>query len=382
MAPREFFDAALLERFRPELRYDRQYDYRTTAVETMIDNPGNLLRRFDGEVIARAGGAPALSLALLTGYPDGLEPRADDCVCQAPDSLGDARRMEREGRYSDRVYGRCVEDGGRTWLQYWFWLYGNPKNLFGFGKHEGDWEMIQVGLAADGSPEVLTYAQHNSGEAHRADEQAVEFVAAGTGRHPVVYVAPLSHASYFEAETHPYFVGIDHPFGDGPRARPPVHEFGEWKRFKGRWGNSERVIARKIGDGPPSPADQGSKWTQPARWHRSMKRRRLRVLLGRLVHAIGRWTYPPRPTITAHAHRQRVEVGYELAGHGLRTARHVYITVNDGEDVVASRAVRSPARTGSESLRVPAPGENLTVWASGFNRLRQRSDLVSTTPRM
>lgn len=43
MATCDHFDRELLERFRPELRYDRQYDYRATAVETMVENEGNLL---------------------------------------------------------------------------------------------------------------------------------------------------------------------------------------------------------------------------------------------------------------------------------------------------------------------------------------------------
>ena len=377
MPAREFFDRSLLERFRPELHYDRQYDYRATAVETLVENPGNLLRRFDGEVIARVGGAPELSLELLSSYPDGLEPRTDDCLCEGPDPLGDARRMEREG-YPPRVYGRCVEEGGRTWVQYWFWLYGNPKNLFGFGKHEGDWEMVQLGLGAGHRPEVVTYAQHDSGEAHRAEDDKVLLVEESGDPHPVVYVAPLSHASYFRAQTHPYLVGIDHPFGDGPRVRPPVHEFGAWNEFLGRWGNSERVIARRIGNGPPSPAQQGLKWESPARWHRAMRRRRLRVLLGGAIHAIGALTYPPPPKIEARRHDHRVEVAYRLAGSGLKAGRHIYITVHDGEDVVASRALQAREQAGSETLRVPAYAavENLTVWASAFNRLRQRSTLA------
>src|SRR5215210_2749726 len=116
--PHEFYDQALLDRFRPRLCYDRQYDYLTCAVETMVENPGNLLRRRDGDVVARVDGRPKLTLGLLDGgYPSGLAPEASDCLCQAPDHPGDWRRMEGDPRFSERVYGRCVEDGGRTWLQ-------------------------------------------------------------------------------------------------------------------------------------------------------------------------------------------------------------------------------------------------------------------------
>jgi len=151
-------EIALLERHRPVLRYDRQYDYRAASVLGAVENPGNILRHADGEVLARAGGEPALSLEALAAYPAGLAPRRDDCLAMAPDVLGDARRMEGAERYAGRLYGRVAEDSGRTWLQYWLWLYYNPKNLFGFGKHEGDWELVQIGLGADGRPELAAYA--------------------------------------------------------------------------------------------------------------------------------------------------------------------------------------------------------------------------------
>ena len=113
----------LLERHKPVLRFDRQYDYRLASVQGVVDNPGNLLMTKHGEVIARVGGDPRLTLALLTAYPDGAEAAADDQLCFAPNVLGDAREMERRPEHSGRLYGRVCEDGGRTWLQYWFWLY-------------------------------------------------------------------------------------------------------------------------------------------------------------------------------------------------------------------------------------------------------------------
>ena len=154
-----------------------------------------------------------------------------------------------------------VEDGGRTWLQYWFWLYYNPKNLFGFGKHEGDWEMIQIGLDAAGKPELIGYAQHNSGESRKPHQ--MEWVERDGGRHPVVYVSPYSHASYFESGAHPYPIGTDHPAGGGPEDWLPVEGFGPWVNWPGHWGNSERVIAKRIGNGPSSPSRQNPKWESP-----------------------------------------------------------------------------------------------------------------------
>lgn len=371
---------ALLERHKPLLRYDRQYDYRLTSVLGVVENPGNLLRRADGELIARVGGDPALTLELLTAYPDGRETRPDDCLCEAPDALGDARRMERDPRYPGRLYGRLVRDGdGRDWLQYWFWLYYNPKNLFGFGKHEGDWEMIQIGLAADGRPGILAYAQHDSGEARRADE--AEWVERDGGRHPVVYVAPLSHASYFQAGTHPYPIGIDHPYGDGPEGWLAVERFGDWVHWPGRWGNAERVIAGRIGNGPPSPSRQGAKWTDPAAWQRKLDRRKLRAILGRLLHRLGEPFYPKPPELRVRLEGgRRCTVDYRLHNTTWRRSRHLYLTAHDGELVIASRTMRAAGDSGTEILRLSHEPASLAIVGSTFNRVRQRSDLAEAAP--
>jgi hypothetical protein len=368
-------DLALLERHKPLLRFDRQYDYQLACVLGIVENAGNLLRSSDGEVIARVDGDPALTLELLTAYPDGREPKADDCLCQAPDVLGDARRMEGDPRYGGRLYGRVVRDGGgRDWLQYWFWLYYNPKNLFGFGKHEGDWEMIQIGLDKDERPAVLAYAQHDSGEARSAGE--VEWIEREGTRHPIVYVSPLSHASYFGSGTHPYPIGIDHPYGDGPEAWLAVEPFGGWVHWPGRWGNSERVIARRIGNGPPSPSRQSSKWTSPAAFQRKMGRRKFRAVLGRLLYRLGKPFYPNPPELAARLEGKRCIVDYRLRNTLLRRSRHLYLTVHDGERVIASRSVRYAGDSGSEVLRLSQVPRSLEVWGSTWNRVRQRSDLA------
>jgi hypothetical protein len=369
-------DLALLERHKPLLRLDRQYDYRLASVLGMVENAGNLLRTSDGEVIARVGGDPELTLELLTAYPDGREPKSDDCFCQAPNVLGDARGMEGDPRYAGPLYGRVVRaDGGRDWLQYWFWLYYNPKNLFGFGKHEGDWEMVQVGLGAGGEPEEATYAQHNSGEARRWRTPDMEF-APDDPRRPVVYVAPMSHASYFKPDTHPYFLGIDHPFRNGPPADLPVVDFGDWKDWPGKWGSGERTVLGKLGNGPSGPAYQGDKWTSPTVWHSRMRHRRALVLLGRAMHGAGRATFPAEPRISPRAPvGQRLDVEWELGGP--RRGRHLYLTVHERHFVIASRIVRDAEPRGSADILLPEDRRPESVMASVYNRLRQRSDIAS-----
>ena len=292
----------LLERHRPVLRYDRQYDYRLAAVDGVVENAGNLLRRVDGEVIARVRRRSRAHARGAQRLPGRREPRrATTASAWRPTSLGDARRMETESACAARLYGRALEDGGRTWLQYWFWLYYNPKNLFGFGKHEGDWEMIQLGLDEHGELEVATYAQHDGGEARGRDE--IEWIERDGGHHPVVYVAPLSHASYFEPRTHPYPIGIDHPYGDGPEVLAPVVPFGDLGRMAGALGQlgaRDRAPHRQRPAQPLPPAPQmGSpgRCSTPASSAGGCARRSAGWRTGREAPPIrGPPSWPPRST--------------------------------------------------------------------------------------
>ncbi|HEX9967014.1 MAG TPA: hypothetical protein VGB06_03610 [Solirubrobacterales bacterium] len=372
-------DLDLLERHRPLLRYDRQYDYRASSVSGAVENPGNVLRRGEGEVVARAGGEPPLSLDLLSDYPEGVAPRADDCIAMAPDVLGDARRMEGEGRYAGRLYGHVVRSEGRTWLQYWLWFYYNPKNLFGFGKHEGDWEMVQIGLDASGAPELAAYSQHAAGEARRFADGGVETVERDGGRHPVVYVASLSHACYFTPGTHVYSaIGIDHAYGDGPEELLPVEPAGRWAKWPGRWGSSEHVIANRLGNGPPGPGRQ-AKWDHPAAFQAGARRRAGLRLLGGALHWIGKGTYPRPPSIEARSEGRCCLIDYRLESTARRRSRHLYLTVHSGQRTIASRAVRRPPAEGREVLLLPDGAEPTSVCASAFNRLRQRSDVTEAS---
>ena len=140
----------------------------------MTDNfvPGvrqNFLVGSGGVRLAAANPADPLanlSLAFLgdPAYADGRAAATTDFLDAANGSYQqDAQRMRAAG-YRDRAYGRAVTTGGKTWLQYWLFSYYNPQNVLGFGVHEGDWEFIQVGLDADGAPDVATYGQHDGGE--------------------------------------------------------------------------------------------------------------------------------------------------------------------------------------------------------------------------
>jgi hypothetical protein len=358
-------DRELLERHKPILKFDPQYDYRALSASSALANPGNVLLREHGEVVARA----PLSLDDLAGY----EPEPGDFLALAADHPGDSGRREWEDDHMGRIYGRVARDGGRTWLQYWFWLYYNPKHLFGFGKHEGDWEMVQIGLGEDLAPEVASYAQHDSGEARPWRRRAMDFHDDDPNR-PVVYVAPFSHASYFKPGSQPYVLGVDDPRGDGPPADLPLADFGEWASWPGKWGNPERSLLGKVGRGPSSPAHQGDKWGAPDAWHRSLRYRKLRVVLGRVAHRLGYLTYPPSPAeLRARLDGNgRVTVEWELAPR--RRGRHLYVTLHQDHLVIGTRRVRAAGRTGQTSLRVPDGRAPTAITVSAYNGLRQRSD--------
>jgi hypothetical protein len=365
-----------LERHRPALRFDSQETYRAMSAASMTDNPGNRLLDGSGGVLATAG--HGLSLAFLTTYPN---PGDGDKLDEAPGPVEAARRLQADPRYADSCYGRVVSDGDRTWLQYWLWSYDNPKNLLGFGRHEGDWEMVQVGLGAADEPEVVTCSQHEAGESR--DWANVERI----GAHPVIYVAPLSHANYFEARAHPYLIGVDNPDGGADPVFPKVEPFGDWSGWPGRWGSSTGVAAElthgKLGGrSPASPGRQGAKWDHPATFNRGAAIRTPFQAVGRAVRQAGSRTYPRLLSLAAARHDVAIAVEWETDPNPLRRATQLLVTVHPAgqeEIVLASDPRAIDGTSGTERIPVPegAPAQ-LVVRASAFNRLRQRSDPLET----
>ena len=173
-----------LERHRPALRYDSQEGFRAISAASITDNDGNVLLARDGAVIAHAGAG--LSLDFLAAYPPPQQAGDGDKLDEAPDPLSASQKFQADPDYADRCYGRVVSDGDRTWLQYWLWMYDNPKNLLGFGRHEGDWELVQIGLGADDRPEVVTVSAHEGGEARDWDAGAAPRRAPGDLRRAVL----------------------------------------------------------------------------------------------------------------------------------------------------------------------------------------------------
>src|SRR4051812_6592591 len=147
----------LLARHSPTLRYDALEAYFADSAAIFTDAPSIVLARADGSVLARTrpkAREAELSLAYL-----GPHVYADGRSVRSSDALGDTTReyaahaaaMHRRPGYADRLYGHARRDReGRLWLQYWLFSYYNEFQLLGplvgGGKHEGDWECVQVRL--------------------------------------------------------------------------------------------------------------------------------------------------------------------------------------------------------------------------------------------
>ncbi len=176
------------------------------------------------------------------------------------------------------VYAHVARDGaGRVTLQYWVLYFYNDW----FNKHEGDWEMIQVMLGADGQPRWVVLSQHHGGTRRAWPQAPVE-----DGTHPAAYVALGSHANYFiDDEIYPNIqeigdrhITIPDRTGTADRVIPNVILLPDrdrlveapddwpravWLPFRGRWGEA---AAQGDFGGPLGPADKGQQWEQPYAW--------------------------------------------------------------------------------------------------------------------
>ena len=379
-------DAALLERHSPLLRYDPQDAFRACSARLMTDVPGNRLLRADGVIVKMTGaGRNALTLDSLRRYPPGEREADTDMIdAVAADQLMPPL-LQSAPDYRKRIYGRVARDGDARWLQYWFWLYHNPKNLFGWGKHEGDWEMIQIRLDAGGRPIRASYSQHEHGETREWAD--VEKWERDTNR-PVVYLAPFSHAAYFEAVTHFYGTGVDNPAANGPEVLPDVEPFGDWVAWPGRWGGDlgRKIVGTRVGRSPRSPGCQGH-YLDPAAFERRQGRRAgstLILLVSQALYSIGKLTVPRTPVIERVDLDGDAVVHYACPRSPLRKPRHVVISVHDAADeeqrVVALVRLRGrtflPVRPRAVSLPLVDEVERCIVRVSVYNRMRQRSPVA------
>jgi hypothetical protein len=312
----------LLKRYAPYIQYDSMESFAADSVATMTDcvpagaPNGNTLCEEGGKVLASAAppaGGARLELDFLRAgtYPD----QADTAVKGSDyiDVIGkayveDAREMHIRAGMADQIYGGVRRDKqGALWLQYWFFYFYNNKAFLYMGLHEGDWEMIQLRLGADGVPDVATYAQHTRGE--RCAWGEVEMEASPDGPAPVVYSARGSHASYLRRGTYTQAPIVpDYNDAGGPRVRPtvnPIEGNTPWVAWPGRWGNTRALIGPIGADSPPGPSHHGA-WNDPLAFHEAARPAE------RLAEAAA-VVLPEMPVIEVRRQGARAVVSYAFA---------------------------------------------------------------------
>jgi hypothetical protein len=218
------------------------------------------------------------------------------------------------------MYGRAVESGGRLWLQYWFWFFYNDYSLaLGAGRHEGDWEMIQLRMQDD-EPDVAVYAQHTFSA--RRPWPEVERLADKPDT-PVVYVARGSHASYFEAGFHQTEAWYD--LADGRRKTPVLaleivpDPAPAWMLWRGRWGDTRPRLPGGVHQ--PSPTGPGAKaqWDDP------------QALLDEAIVSVPS-TPPPAPDATVRRLDGRLRIDFDFSARPEPRPRTLVVTVNSRDE--------------------------------------------------
>lgn len=250
--------AALLERHLPRLVYDAQEAYFADSAAIWTDSPTNELRRTDGTVIAKP---PTLSLGYLGTYPV----KAGDVIGdRTRDYAKTAARLHAQAKYANRVYGHARRDRtGRLWLQYWLFYYYNDFRILGEflsgGKHEGDWELVQIELADDERPTRAVFSQHREAEVQPWAKVVKH------GARPLVYVARGSHANYFGPGLHSTGHWFDRADGKGPRIDPTLEvvelDTPKWLHWPGRWGDTK--AAGPLDSNSPTSPGSRPHWKDP-----------------------------------------------------------------------------------------------------------------------
>jgi hypothetical protein len=357
----------LLRRHQPQLRYDSNEQFFADDAAQWTDNPGNELRRADtpdgrGELLAAAAadGGPRLTLAFLghDAYGDGTPVREGDYIGDRGRDYREQYVRLRRARpdLKNRMYGHAIEAGGRVWLQYWFWYFYNDYSLaLGAGRHEGDWEMVQVRLH-ERRPDLAVYAQHTYAE--RRPWTDVER-APDRPDSPVVYVARGSHASYFERGFHETEAWYD--LADGKRRTPWLHlvivedDEPAWVRWPGRWGDTRPSLGAVHQSSPMGPGRK-PQWLRPERLLDDSRRP--------AVHAA-----PAAPDVRVEREGGSLRLEFDFSRHLGDAPRSLVLTVNSSDER------QTPPRTytfnvedtvrGTLSTRIPvSPEKHYDIYTS------------------
>jgi len=361
------------------LRYDSQGSFYADSARTLPERvsadgkTANRLTRAAGSAVA----APELTIHFLAAkrYADSGAVRRDDYLdAVGRDYVLAARELHARPEFADRVYGHAVSGtDGSTWLQYWFFYYWNNKSFLGFGLHEGDWEMVQVGLDGRERPVRMTFAQHDHAE--RCGWRDVE----RRGPRPVVYVARGSQASYPRPGRHRAPIVSDVADGRGAEVSPALEVLSDrkpaWIGWPGRWGSTRsRNIAES--DSPRGPK-QHEQWRRPAEFHAdAVERRALQgPVLGQPELKLA-----PAPRIKARRRGDRavVEYSFPRPKRGEAPPVQIVVSVDSQDDELPPATYAFPVEDRRGELEHPlALGEGrYEARASGSTREGVSSDTV------
>ncbi|HEY1594724.1 MAG TPA: hypothetical protein VGF74_04970 [Thermoleophilaceae bacterium] len=314
----------LLERYKPQPRYDSQEAFFADSAEEMTANPGNQLRRAGGEVIASAGNGLTLD-ALGTKYADGSSAAKTDVLGVEGKNYRDQYTALREARpdLRNRIYGHAQQAAdGHLWLQYWFWYFYNDYHLAAdFGLHEGDWEMIELRVPSGGdTPDLALYAQHAYAESRPWDE-----VEKSPDGRPVTYPGRGSHASYFAPGLYETVGWYD--IVDGKREAPDLalevvpHTEPGWIQWPGAWGDTKPISELLAGLEEPSPTGpaQHPYWDHPEQ------------LMAKAVDRVVKAPLAP-PELDAARKHDELWVIFDFTGHQGGAPLRLIATVNSADE--------------------------------------------------
>jgi hypothetical protein len=310
----------LLERFKPQLHYDSQEAYFADSAAEMTDNPGNHLRRANGDTIASVGSGLTLDFLGSPNYANGQEALDTDRLGIHGTDYGAqyARLRESRPELRNRMYGHAKEDSrGRLWLQYWFWYFFNDYHLAAdFGLHEGDWEMVQIRLH-DGEPDLAVYAQHRFAERRLWSDV---MTAPGSPDTPLVYPGRGSHAAYFEPGVYETEVWFD--IADGKRETPELaleivgDDSPPWVAWPGLWGDTQPTNPAETRS--PNAPSQHAQWMDPS-------------LLLKTAVTRPRKHPPPPPDVTVTRESGTLHVAYDFTHREGPEPSKLIVTVNSSD---------------------------------------------------
>jgi hypothetical protein len=394
----------LLRRFAPRLHFDQLERWRPSLADPYL--LGSTFRDENDQEVAETPPAETAMLERLEELKSKLNP-----LTKEPDDKTQIRSNELLRAYGPAqdlatggaCYGRVVAAGGKAkFLQYWLFYVDNPCVLAP-GRHDGDWELVQVRVQAiEGGFEAthVTLAGHG---------KPVTKPFHSTQAGPDVFVAVDSHASYHEQGAHPMLplsdVSVPEPGDPGltPEVVPlPLDDTQlDWAHWHGRWGMDHGVgtwLALRLrlkrtpaymrrlnnvgaGESPPSPGRQGASWSQPSTFElRGTQRRWTNVALQRLAHLIGEATWPqtpPQVTVT-QVGPGHYTIEAKPSGRLARRVRRVSVAFWEERPNGERRSLAMHSvLTGKPAKTLKIEPEGPLRWrAAGYNRLRQRGEPI------